>query len=63
MGKAWWLYIALGGWIVVLGLYLSNAFERIAKLEKRVDELVPAGLLSRFFANNPFNAGQRLHIH
>jgi hypothetical protein len=47
MGKVWWLYIALGGWIIVLGLYLSNAFERIARLEKRVDELVPAGLLSR----------------
>ncbi len=26
-------------WIVILGLYLSNAFERINKLEKRVEEL------------------------
>jgi hypothetical protein len=39
MGKLWYLYLALGGWIVVLACYLSNAFERIAKIEKRLDEL------------------------
>jgi hypothetical protein len=33
-----WLVIVLGG-IVVLGLYLSNAFERIAEIEKRLDAL------------------------
>jgi hypothetical protein len=33
-----WL-IAVFGWIIVLALYLSNAFKRIAALERRVDEL------------------------
>jgi hypothetical protein len=33
-----WLVSIFGGFIV-LALYLSNAFERIAKIEKRVDEL------------------------
>jgi hypothetical protein len=37
MGKFW--YFLLGAWIVILGGYLANAFERIKKLEKRVDEL------------------------
>jgi len=32
-------YALMGAWIVILGLYLSNAFERIDKLEKRVEEL------------------------
>jgi hypothetical protein len=32
-------YIAVFGWILVLGLYLSNAFKRITEIEKRVDEL------------------------
>jgi len=27
------------GWILVFGLYLSNAFKYIRELEKRVDEL------------------------
>jgi hypothetical protein len=31
-------YIAIFGWLIVLALYLSNAFKRIAELEKRVDE-------------------------
>jgi hypothetical protein len=34
-----WAYISLGGLIIVLGLYLSNAFERITQLEKRIEEL------------------------
>jgi hypothetical protein len=34
-----WAYLSIIGLVVVLGLYLSNAFERIAKIEKRVDEL------------------------
>jgi hypothetical protein len=34
-----WAYASLGGWIIVLGLYLSNAFERIAQLEKRIEKL------------------------
>ena len=62
MGKVWWLYIALGGWIVVLSLYLSNAFERFARLEKRVDELVPAGLLSRLIPNPAALSRQRPRI-
>ena len=32
-------YSLLAAWIVILGLYLSNAFERISELEKRVKEL------------------------
>jgi hypothetical protein len=37
MSTGW--YIAIFGWLLVLALYLSNAFKRIAELEKRVDEL------------------------
>jgi hypothetical protein len=37
MSKFW--YFLLAAWIVVLAYYLSNAFERITKIEKRVDEL------------------------
>ena len=36
-----WGYWELGGWIVILGLYLSNAFERINKLEERLKKLEP----------------------
>ncbi|MGA7081257.1 MAG: hypothetical protein WBQ43_04805 [Terriglobales bacterium] len=32
-------YSLLAAWIVILGLYLSNAFERIDRLEKRIEEL------------------------
>jgi hypothetical protein len=32
-------YSLLAAWIVILGLYLSNAFERINELEKRVEVL------------------------
>ena len=34
-----WAYLSLAGLIIVLGLYLSNAFERIAEIEKRLDEV------------------------
>jgi hypothetical protein len=34
-----WAYLSIAGLVVVLGLYLSNAFERIAELEKRLEEL------------------------
>jgi hypothetical protein len=33
------LYFTLGVAIVILALYLSNAFERIKALEKRIEEL------------------------
>jgi hypothetical protein len=32
-------YFILGGWIIVLSLYLHNAFRQITKLEKRVEWL------------------------
>lgn len=32
-------YSLLAAWIVILGLYLSNAFERIKELEKRLEVL------------------------
>jgi hypothetical protein len=32
-------YSLIAMWIAILGLYLSNAFERIDKLEKRVEAL------------------------
>jgi hypothetical protein len=28
----------LFSWIVIIGLYLSNAFERIAELEKKLED-------------------------
>lgn len=34
-----WGYWELGGWIVILGLYLSNAFERINQLEERLNRM------------------------
>jgi hypothetical protein len=32
-------YALLAAWIVILALFLSNAFDRIEKLEKRLKEL------------------------
>ncbi|HTS35383.1 MAG TPA: hypothetical protein VMH04_06910 [Candidatus Solibacter sp.] len=32
-------YSVIGAWILILALYLSNAFERINALEKRIEEL------------------------
>jgi len=41
VGAIWYhnAYLSLMGLIIVLGLYLSNAFERINKLEKRIEVL------------------------
>lgn len=41
IGAVWYhnLYLGLTGLVVVLGLYLSNAFERINALEKRIETL------------------------
>jgi hypothetical protein len=33
-----WGYWLNAAWIVILALYLSNAFERIKKIEERLDK-------------------------
>jgi hypothetical protein len=35
----WYVYSFAAAWLIILACYLSNAFERIAKLEQRVKEL------------------------
>jgi hypothetical protein len=34
-----WAYVSVFGAVIVLALYLSNAFERIVEIEKRLDAL------------------------
>jgi hypothetical protein len=37
--STWYAYTFAAVWLIILACYLSNAFERIVQLEKRVDDL------------------------